>query len=189
MILTHVDDFAFAGSDDFIEEVITKVQNELTVSKIEKNVFRFTGVDISKQKDYIKMSMNESANSVEDLEDVRNVKSEEKLSAQEMKVYRKYTGKVSWLAANTRPDLSVIALEMSKKMNSATIKDLRRIKHVVEKIKSQPSEVLFSRIEKNNESLKIFGIGDASYKADGKSTGGTIVLIGTSSGENVVPIF
>ena len=77
---------------------------------------------------------------------------------------------------------------MSKKMNSATIKDLKRIKHVVAKVKSEPSEINFSKVDKI-EDLRVFGIGDASYKADVKSTGGSIILLGSSSGRNCVPIF
>ena len=45
-ILTHVDDFNIAGTPDFIKKVIDHVGRELTVSKIEENCFRFTGLDI-----------------------------------------------------------------------------------------------------------------------------------------------
>ena len=46
---------------------------------------------------------------------------------QELKEYRKITGKLSWLAKSTQLDLSFTALEMSKKNNSAKIADLRNI--------------------------------------------------------------
>ena len=42
------------------------------------------------------------------------LKNEETLTNQEMKVNRKYTGKLSWVAANIRPDLCITAREMSR---------------------------------------------------------------------------
>ena len=41
-IITHVQDFNLARTDEFVEKVISVVERELTVSKIEENVFRFT---------------------------------------------------------------------------------------------------------------------------------------------------
>ena len=46
-IITHIDDFTLAGTPDFIKEVLEMVERELTVSKVEKDNFRFTGLDIS----------------------------------------------------------------------------------------------------------------------------------------------
>ena len=54
----------------------------------------------------IEISMNDYAVSLEDVE-VREDKSDEQLTREEMQVLRKYVGKLSWLAANTRPDLAI----------------------------------------------------------------------------------
>ena len=45
------------------------------------------------------------------------------------------TRKSAWLANSTHPDLSYTALAMSKKNNSAKIKDLRDIPRVLKKAK------------------------------------------------------
>ena len=41
-VITHVDDFNLAGTDKFVAKVIKEVEAQLTVSKIEKDKFRFT---------------------------------------------------------------------------------------------------------------------------------------------------
>ena len=41
-VITHVDDFNLVGIDEFVEKVINHVEQELTVSKIEKDIFPFT---------------------------------------------------------------------------------------------------------------------------------------------------
>ena len=83
------------------------------MSKVEKNKFRFTGVDIEKTEEGITISMEDYANSLEFIKEIRAAKVDELLTKIENKTYRKYTGKISWLAANTRPDLAIDALEMS----------------------------------------------------------------------------
>ena len=71
--------------------------------------------------------MEDYANSLEFIKEIRAAKVDELLTKIENKIYRKFTGKISWLAANTRPDLAIEALEMSKKNASATIKILKRL--------------------------------------------------------------
>ena len=41
-----MDDFTLAGTEDFINKVINAVSQELTVSKIEMDNFRYTGIDV-----------------------------------------------------------------------------------------------------------------------------------------------
>ena len=84
------------------------------MSKIEEDCFRFTGLDIKKVDDGIEVSMKDYAESLEDIGEIRMADRDELLTKLEMKEYQKMTGKIAWLANNTRPDLSFIALKKSK---------------------------------------------------------------------------
>ena len=109
----------------------------MTVSKVEESEFRFTGLDVKAKAEGIKVSMDEYADSVEPVENIRKVQRNEELTEIELKEYRKYSGKLSWLSQSTRPDLSYTALQMAKKNNSATIADLRNVNKVIEKVKKE----------------------------------------------------
>ena len=74
MILSHVDDFNMAGTEEFIEEIKSMLKLKLLVSKVEKNKFRFTGVDIEKTKVGVTISMEDYANSLELVDKIRAVK-------------------------------------------------------------------------------------------------------------------
>merc|ERR1712062_382314 len=65
VILGHVDDFNMAGTGRFLDEIGTMLKTELSVSKVEKNRFRFTGVDIERTEEGITMSMEDYADSLE----------------------------------------------------------------------------------------------------------------------------
>ena len=46
---------------------------------------------------------------------IREDKSDEELTRDELKILQKYVGKLNWLAANTRPDIAIYALNLAKK--------------------------------------------------------------------------
>ena len=188
MVLTQVDDFLIAGKPDFLDSILEKISSNLTFSKVENDHFRFNGIDIKKTGQGIAIRTDDYAESIEEIAEIRKAKKTEQLSKLEMKLYRKMTGKLSWLAANARPDLAITALSMSKKNNNATIADLKNINNVVKRIKSKENKVIFSKIGED-EDFVIHGLGDASYKYDNRSIGGVLVLLGNKNTKDVVPLY
>merc|ERR1712240_980760 len=65
MNLSHVDDFTTGGDDEFVERIVNGISTKFTVSKVEKDVFRFTGLDVKAGNGKIEVSMEDYANSVE----------------------------------------------------------------------------------------------------------------------------
>ena len=46
-VITHVDDFTLAGTENFIKEILETISRLLTVCKIEMDKSRYTGIDVS----------------------------------------------------------------------------------------------------------------------------------------------
>ena len=82
--------------------------------------------------DKIKLSMEDYAISLEEIP-VRQAKKKELLTEQEMHIFRKITGKISWLASNCRPDLCFNALKLSMKGKEAGIEDMKYANSVIGK--------------------------------------------------------
>merc|ERR1712243_378489 len=120
--------------------IVEGLKKIFTISKIEENDFRFTGLDVKTTDEGIKISMEDYANSITEIQDIRKAKGTEPLTKAELKEYRKYTGKLSWLAQGTRPDLSYSVIDLSKKNNSATISDLRNMNRIIEKVKKEENK-------------------------------------------------
>ena len=59
-----------------------------------------------------------------------------------MRVFRKYVGKLNWLAANTRPDLAINALELAKKQKTAVLKDLRNVNRILQKVREKDCKIM-----------------------------------------------
>ena len=132
--------------------------------------------------------MKDYVDSLEEVKEIRKAVRDDPLTSAELKVFRKMTGKLSWLANSTCPDLSYTALAMSKKNYSAQIKDLRDIKRVINKAKEHPSKIKFSKIAPK-ESLMVVGIGDASFKSDDKAIRGVLLFQANEDMTRAAPIY
>ena len=69
-----------------------------------------------------------------DVKENRKADQDDDMMKQEIKEYRKVTGKLSWPSNSTCPELSFTALSMSKKNNCTKIADLRGISRILKKV-------------------------------------------------------
>ena len=65
--LSHVDDFTIAGEPEFVSRIVKGIQERFTVSKVEEDKFRFTGLDVKAGNGKIEVLMEDYANSVEEI--------------------------------------------------------------------------------------------------------------------------
>ena len=119
------------------------------MSKLERDNFRFTGLDISTVEDGFEIEMADYVDSLRDIKEIPKADKDDDLTKQEIKEYRKVTGKLSWLANSTHPHLSFTALTMSKKNTSPKISDLRNIASPQEGVREKVEDkVLQDRIQR-----------------------------------------
>ena len=71
MVMTHVDNFLLAGTPEFLDGLETEVSKVLNGSKVERDKFRFTGIDIEKYEDRIRISMEDYAESMQGVDEIR----------------------------------------------------------------------------------------------------------------------
>ena len=85
--------------------ITEKVSAALDVSKVEDDKLRFTGIDIRKIENGIEIYIKDLKR-VQKIE-IREDRLDEILTKDELKILRKYVGKLNWLATNTRPDIAI----------------------------------------------------------------------------------
>ena len=98
------------------------------------------------------------------------------------------TGKIAWLANSTRPDLSFIALKMSKNSKDATISYHIDVNRILVKVREWQSKVKYEHVGEK-EYLVILGIGDASLKSGDKAVGGVMLFLTNSTMTRASPIY
>ena len=85
MVITHVNNFTLAGTADFIKKVLEMVEKELTVSKVEKDNFCYTGLDISTVTDRFEIKMADYVDSLKDVKKIRKTDKDDDFTKQEIK--------------------------------------------------------------------------------------------------------
>ena len=110
------------------------------------------------------------------------------LTEVEMKIFRKYVGKLSWLAGNTRPDLAIHVLNSARKQKNAVLKDLRDINRIVEKIGEKESKVFFGKVARKQD-MCVIGISDASYHQENPTIAGAMIIIKNYKNKRTAPVY
>ena len=159
----------------FIEKMMESIGKALDMSKIEDNNFRFTGTDVKQMEDGVEILINNYAESIEEIK-IREDKLNEKLTQEEIKVLRKFVGKINWPTENTRPDLAIHTLALAKRQKNAVLKDLRALNREVKKICERDCRVMFMKIGEK-EDLCVHGISDASFHTEQNSVCGEMILL------------
>ena len=88
MVITHVDYLTLAETEEFVDKVLEIVSKEYTVSNIEQDNFRYTGIDVSAKDDGIEIQMEDY---VESLEDIKEILKEDR--GDDLSPYQSKTGK------------------------------------------------------------------------------------------------
>ena len=88
-VFTQLDDFTITGTPKFIKEVLEMIEIELTISKIERDNFRFTGLDISTVVDGFEIGMADYADSFTEVKEIRKTDQDDDITKQKIKEYRK----------------------------------------------------------------------------------------------------
>ena len=52
MVAVHVDDFLWAGNDEFKSTIISSLRNTFTVGKEETNCFKYLGLNITQDREF-----------------------------------------------------------------------------------------------------------------------------------------
>ena len=70
-MLTHVDDLILAGDSQFIERKRIRIADVLIASKVHRDKFWFTGWDIEKYEDKIRVTMKDYPEIMDKIPEIR----------------------------------------------------------------------------------------------------------------------
>lgn len=188
LLILHVDDCLWAGSDKFKISVIMKLREVFKISKEDVGVFKYLGTEIQQSEMGICVSQRKYLEKLQEIEikpDRRAVK-ETPVSESEREELRSVIGKLNWLATQTRPDLSYDVCELSTSQKNATVELLMKTNKVIKKAKYNDVFLQFPELDVNNLTIRCYA--DASYGnlCDGGSQGG--VYIEAVSGSKSAPL-
>ena len=182
----HVDDFIWAGTDDFETGVIQKVRSAFRCGKEEEKSFKYIGLNIEHSEDGIILQQHGYSSDMKmlNISELRSMRSNDDLSDTERTSLREVSGQLNWLSNQSRPDLSYDVLEMSMSVKKAQVSHLKQANKVIKKAKFEDTFIRFPKLGDPNE-LRLVLFSDASYAnlCDGVSSAeGYILFLVDSNG-------
>ena len=186
VICVYVDDFLWAGTNAFEENVVNKISDMFSIGGAECKSFKYIGLNIETFEDGVCVDQCQYASSVKkiDISKKRSMEKRSELSERERTEYRAVIGQLNWIATYSRPDISFDVCELSTRIKCATIEDLLRLNKVVERVTQDCVRVFFPRI-KSLESCQLECYSDASFGnlTDSGSQGAFVIFLKDETGK------
>ena len=192
VVCTYVDDFLWAGTSRFKEQVIDNLCQTFLIGSTESKAFKYVGLNIISNKDGSKtLDQFQYVSTLTPVAISRqraNMKTSE-LSESERSEYRALVGQLNWIATHSRPDIAFDVCELSAASNRATVAELLQLNKVIARIKTDNMRLYMPRMEKIEE-CHIECYSDASFAnlPDCGSQSGVVIFIRDGNGRRC-PVF
>ena len=175
----HVDDFLWAGSDLFKEDVISPLSLKFHFGKEMNTNFRYIGLDIEQDEDQIYLHQHEYTEEIKQVD--RTVNSGDIKNG----IYPEIIGQLHWIATQSRPDLCYDVLDLATSCDLSDSKLRWKVNKVVRKAKYNQYKIAFPYLE-SLEGMDLLLYTDASHAnlSDRfSSAGGYIIFLKGKNGK------
>ena len=129
-ILSHVDDFVFAGEPSFHNDIIAKVMRKYVIGDTQIEDFTFTGWNLVQTRDGITITQADYLSGIDltlfDEFSRNGMKNNTPLTMAQNTLFRKMTGILGWVCQVSKPHLSFNYVEASHRAHQATLGDAKK---------------------------------------------------------------
>ena len=179
VMIVHVDDFLWAGSQEFSDLVISPLKKVLKVSNKATTAFRYVGVDLEQSSGCIHMKQNVYIQAIKPIivEKLESTEPRRPATSREHKDFQSLVGQFNWTVTMTRPDMAFTCSELGSVQSKPSLNDIKKANKAVREITTIECALKFSPLDINSMQIKVFA--DASYAniIDGGSQGGYIIFL------------
>ena len=190
ILVSHVDDFAFCGNQQFHKEVIGGLKEIFKVGTHEYGSFKYVGLEVCQGSEGIQVSQDAYIDTIMpiDISPSRRKERLNVLSQEERKDLKRLSGQMLWVSSQTRPDSSFETCMMSNTGKHPRVAMMLQANKALSKLKKDRVQLKFPSLG-DYRKLSVLVFSDATYASmdDGSSQGGHIVFL-RGVNNKVVPI-
>ena len=178
IILLHVDDTLWAGTESFAFNVIKPLVDKFLVSSEEQISMRYLGLSLSGKSGKCKLDLGHYVRNLEEIPLDPGRRVDETVNSKELNLLRVVSGKLNWLSAQGRPDLSFSSCQTACTIKCASVRDLKQANKIVRRAKGMEYNLTFHSLG-DPSTWEIVCYSDASWGnlPDGGSQGGFLLFL------------
>ena len=187
-LCTHVDDFNFAGTKEWEEQVMGAIRSKFKISTENERAYMYLGLNINQSDEGISMDQKHYINKLQEVAVKRGRLNTDLLTQDEKSTLRSLSGQMLWVTNQTRPDVAFDTCMMSNVGKNPIVKQLKEANKAIRKLKNSNSIKINIPNLGELDKLRVIVHGDASHAAlpDGSSQGALIVFV--SGNRHMVPV-
>ena len=189
VILIHVDDLLYAGTEKFLCTIIEQFKKKLKISREDSTAFQYLGVSIRQTSEGIEMNQRSYVEGMKQdlLSKEAQANKERFVESEEISLFRHGIGQLGWVSSVSRPEVAFAYCTLSVIQAKPQVKDFRTYKKTIKDLQSRQWNILVRAI--NMENLRMCVFCDASHGnlVGGASQVGYIVLLHDDLG-NCAPL-
>ena len=191
LAIVHGDDLLWTGGAE-VERRMQEVCDVYKFGKMEKNVFKYCGRDVVKDKDGIHITCPNLIDRVRPiyLTAEERKKKEAKITEVHRQQLRSIIGSLAWLARVCRPDLAYAVSKLQSNVHTATFEDIRYANTVIAIAhKTKTAGIHYPLQAFRFEDAVIIGLQDSSFANDGINAEGKKLGFRSQSGRLLTIVF
>ena len=185
ILLIHVDDFLYAGTAKFKNEVIKKIIERFEISKMSDGCFIFIGWNLVQADNKISVDQIGYAKTMtlHCFENQRRKQRDDALTSSETTAYQAMVGQLNWLACQTRPDIKFDVLTLSTSLKNPTVDNMISCNKIIQKAQSKEVKIVFNKLQLDSVQIILFTDASWANMPDGKGSarGHAVLLYDTQS--------
>jgi hypothetical protein len=187
----HVDDFFYAGTKEFLEEIMPQVLGIFKVGKSEAKEFMYTGFFFKQDNEGVTVDQDKYIDnaSLPNI-DTKQIKDKQReMSQEELTLLRQITGVLNWTVRATRPDLAFDCVDLSTNFKGGSVAELVKAQKCAERMKQNKVSVRLPDL-KNLQDCQVWVYTDAAFRNLNNNTdscgGYVIFLVNIKTGKAAV---
>ena len=189
IILIHVDDILYFGSERFLSRVMDKFKTTFQISRNEAQAFKYLGIQMRQKTDCVEMNQNEYLESISpDLVSKEKMIDKERFANEiEKRAFKQGVGQIGWMVSISKPEAAFSYCNLSVVQSRPRMKDFFKFKKLVNELGNYKSFINIHKINLNELKISVFSDASFGNLADGSSQLGFIIFM-QDNADRVVPI-
>jgi hypothetical protein len=178
LLLCHVDDIMFGGSQQFHTKVIAELKRIFVIGVEENTNLKYLGLNIYQNTTGVHLSTKKYGESLSKLPTTLAAENKEQFSADQTRTLKQFCGKINWLTTQGRPDIAFDSCFISNSLKTGNCKVFAAANKVIRKVHCQNVTLHFYH-DFDISSFSIVSFCDASFAnlPNGGSQGGYLSLL------------